>query len=405
MYLTSNQKYRTKKKPFPRKLFAIISFAIFSLLLFLLISSGNVNTPFSSDVGFRVNTSSFSTNRQELSSDISKNVISSRSSAQLPPDVYSLFLQDPHVKVLQDTPRNPEIEHIAFVENDRISVTLWDDQDPSDTSPVSITLHIGVHLWSANPLPPRLPQLLDIQTLYPDIDMNSIKFQFPVPSKKLPFVVLGVRPVILYFPRVLTDEECDHLIAVAKPQMFRSQVAPHRYAQDTSSVSDIRTSHQAWILDGHDHITRRIAQRLTDIVGIPSSEATQILRYGKGQKYLAHHDFFDPNLYGHQDDNRAATFYLYLSDVPPFGGGDTYFPRAFGQPDTGQYANCSAGVRVFPRKGAAVIFYDALPDGRLDPYSLHGSCPVEVEGVVKWGGTKWFRVPTGLDGPIAVWSG
>ncbi len=43
-------------------------------------------------------------------------------------------------------------------------------------------------------------------------------------------------------------------------------------------------------------------------------------RYGIGQKYGAHYDSLD------NDSPRVATALLYLSDVPPDGGGETAFP-------------------------------------------------------------------------------
>ena len=38
---------------------------------------------------------------------------------------------------------------------------------------------------------------------------------------------------------------------------------------------------------------------------------------------------------------------------------------------------------MYPRKAHAILFYSQLPNGALDPMSLHGGCPV-VEG------TKWY---------------
>lgn len=40
--------------------------------------------------------------------------------------------------------------------------------------------------------------------------------------------------------------------------------------------------------------------------------------------------------------------------------------------------------------GDALLFYSLNPDASMDPYSLHGGCPV-IKGA-KWSATKWMRV-------------
>ena len=55
------------------------------------------------------------------------------------------------------------------------------------------------------------------------------------------------------------------------------------------------------------------------------------------------------------------------------------------------FADCSRGLRVRPKKRAVAVFYDMDPLGRFDPSSLHGGCPV-TQGV-KWGAPLWVRVP------------
>ena len=75
----------------------------------------------------------------------------------------------------------------------------------------------------------------------------------------------------------------------------------------------------------------------------------------------------------------------YMNEVED--GGETFFPRSGGlsgpldflcEGDAGMQ-----GMKVTPSKGKAVLFYSLRPDGAIDPFSLHGSCPVEA------GGEKW----------------
>ena len=55
---------------------------------------------------------------------------------------------------------------------------------------------------------------------------------------------------------------------------------------------------------------------------------------------------------------------------------------------------CGSGIKVQPKQGDAVIWYNLLADGhmkgKLDHNSLHGSCNPE-EGQEKWGANYWIR--------------
>jgi len=45
-------------------------------------------------------------------------------------------------------------------------------------------------------------------------------------------------------------------------------------------------------------------------------------------------------------------------------------------------------MAVPPQQGTAALFYSITPDGRVDPNSYHGACPV-IKGV-KWGANIWI---------------
>jgi prolyl 4-hydroxylase len=83
--------------------------------------------------------------------------------------------------------------------------------------------------------------------------------------------------------------------------------------------------------------------------------------------------------------NRMATVLWYLNDVAK--GGETTFPQMDDAPRVSNQRACRTGLQVKPEKGKVIIFYSLKADGKLDPLSLHGACPV-VEGV-KWAANKW----------------
>jgi prolyl 4-hydroxylase len=201
------------------------------------------------------------------------------------------------------------------------------------------------------------------------------------------------RPRILLVQDFLSPAECETLIALASKALMRSENHANR-GSNVTFVDDTRTSWQAW-LETNEEPMESITSRVLALTGFPeqSNEMFQVLRYEPGQKNEAHTDFFPPEEYGAQTENRAVTVFMYLNDVAE--GGETHFPRASGKKRPAKTnTSCNGGgLKLKPRKGQVALFYDMLPGGRLDPYSLHGGCPV-TKGI-KWGGTLWLRAQTG----------
>lgn len=366
----------------PRKLRIIVALAFFAFIVFavqLVVPSGEFGAP-STDPGEPLSSKQW---RDRHSGHGSKN---KKPVSQFPSLAEDDF--DPlDIDFTKYKPPPPDNEYAVVHE-------LPDGRQRivANVSGVMVSMTSGIHFQTMSPLPPFIMQ--DLKLMQARLRGRLTVFDYPTPSSDFPFIVLGEKPVALYFPRILTDNECDKLIAAAKPRLQRSQVAPTNSTKSDTGVSSVRTSNQAWLGDGHSEVTRKVADRLKGIVGLKESEQTQILRYAYGQHYLAHHDFFDPLVFGPQRDNRAATFFLYLNTVPAEARGDTYFPRAFGRPAMDDKEDCTGGLSIFPKKGSGVLFYDQIPTGQLDPHSLHGSCAITNRDVVKWGGTKWFHSDT-----------
>eukprot|EP01062_Namystynia_karyoxenos_P020881 TRINITY_DN17914_c0_g1_i1.p1 TRINITY_DN17914_c0_g1~~TRINITY_DN17914_c0_g1_i1.p1 ORF type:complete len:732 (+),score=183.54 TRINITY_DN17914_c0_g1_i1:89-2197(+) len=212
------------------------------------------------------------------------------------------------------------------------------------------------------------------------------------PGRGPAFVIVSHQPMVYYFPQLITPAEADAIIAEATPRLSRSQVGDGNNAKE----SDERTSQGCWLDDGVP-AAKVLRDRIVQVTGWDRRymEMTQILRYTKTQHYNQHHDFVDPVVFGDQgpiNEERALTFFTWLEDMPEGGGGETVLPMANGAPPAPRFGlTCGRGLRVFPRKGAAIAFYGMRPDKTLDEYSLHGGCPVKKG--VKWVSPQWMRVP------------
>jgi prolyl 4-hydroxylase len=204
-----------------------------------------------------------------------------------------------------------------------------------------------------------------------------------------------IRTISLNAPRAfvyegfLTDEECDHILALSKGHLHKSGVVDAKTGGSTTS--DIRTSTGTFISRAHDPTITAIEERieLWSQIPVDHGEALQVLRYENGQEYKAHFDYFFHK--GGKRNNRIATVLLYLSDVEE--GGETVFPNTDvpTDRDRSQYSECgNGGKSVKARKGDALLFWSMKPGGELDPGSSHAGCPV-IKGV-KWTATKWMHV-------------
>eukprot|EP00252_Welwitschia_mirabilis_P015408 TRINITY_DN3387_c0_g1_i2.p1 TRINITY_DN3387_c0_g1~~TRINITY_DN3387_c0_g1_i2.p1 ORF type:complete len:318 (+),score=42.21 TRINITY_DN3387_c0_g1_i2:155-1108(+) len=203
------------------------------------------------------------------------------------------------------------------------------------------------------------------------------------------------KPRAFVYKGFLTDEECDHLISLAKSKLTRSSVADNESGE--GQVSDIRTSSGTFIAKGKDEIISRIESKIAAWTFLPkeNGEDIQVLRYEEGQKYEPHYDYFQDKFNIARGGHRIATVLMYLTDVGK--GGETVFPTAEEdrryrmQVNKNDLSDCAKkGVAVKPKKGDALLFFSLTPSAIPDPRSLHGGCPV-IEGE-KWSATKWIHV-------------
>ena len=100
----------------------------------------------------------------------------------------------------------------------------------------------------------------------------------------------------------------------------------------------------------------------------------QVVRYQPGEKYEAHHDYFDLCDF-EQRPRRHLTFLIYLNDLPGEDGGATSFPRL--------------NVHVQPKARSALVFNDVLDNGMDDERTEHAGNP-PARGV-KYAINCWIR--------------
>ncbi|MGH8819933.1 MAG: 2OG-Fe(II) oxygenase [Rhodoferax sp.] len=183
-------------------------------------------------------------------------------------------------------------------------------------------------------------------------------------------------PRVVVFGNLLGDDECDALIALARPRMARSlTVATDERGE---APSDDRTSSGMFFERGENELVARVEARIARLVNWPveNGEGLQILRYAPGAQYRPHYDYFDPHEPGttailRRGGQRVATLIIYLCE--PDQGGGTTFPNVH--------------LEIAPKRGNAVFFSYERPDPST--FTLHGGAPV-IAGE-KWIATKWLR--------------
>lgn len=210
----------------------------------------------------------------------------------------------------------------------------------------------------------------------PYIDVSSNRIAAPDREVEVLFVLK--KPQVILLGNVLSDDECDAIIAHCGARYTRSTVTAE--ADGASVVHEGRTSEMAFIQRGETEVAERIDRRLAALAhwSPECSEPFQLQKYGKTQEYRPHYDWLDPDSAGHRahlarGGQRLATFVLYLCDVEQ--GGGTVFPHL--------------GLEVFPKKGSALWFLNTDANHQPDPQTLHGGAPV-VSGT-KIIANKWLR--------------
>lgn len=171
----------------------------------------------------------------------------------------------------------------------------------------------------------------------------------------------------------LSPEECDNLISLASTTFDEVGVLGE-------SVEGYRVASGAWLEEKDGEVPLKYMELVSEITKLPkvNMESIHVVKYGIGEEYKDHHDFFHPGESYYEDElsrggQRLKTALVYLNDE--FEGGETNFPNL--------------NIMVKPKKGKLVLWDNINEDGSLDYDSLHAGLP--VKSGYKYIAVIWIR--------------
>jgi prolyl 4-hydroxylase len=179
----------------------------------------------------------------------------------------------------------------------------------------------------------------------------------------------------------LSAKECARIVALCSHHLRPSTVAY------LTADTQFRTSSTADLCHLKSPVASSIDDKICRTLGIRASysEGIQAQRYGVGQQFKAHCDFFPPDTQTYQKfaglrGNRTWTFMVYLNE--DMEGGATRFTEL--------------NHAFQPKLGMAVIWNNLLADGSPNHLTLHAGEPVTRGQKIII--TTWFRRHG--DGPL-----
>ena len=244
----------------------------------------------------------------------------------------------------------------------------WDEDVASEALEKTLSDFLAEQGGQVKPLPQPVP--------VPEPDLAGAPSRLWAHDREVAVLVAMRHPRVVVFGGLLSDDECDALVAAATPRMSRSETVV--YATGGNEVNPSRTSSGMFFGRGESALCTRVEARIAALLRWPveNGEGLQVLNYQPGAEYKPHHDYFDPSQPGmaavlRRGGQRVASLVMYLNT--PTRGGATVFP--------------DVALEVAPVKGNAVFFsYDRPHEVTR---TLHGGAPVQ-EGE-KWVATKWLR--------------
>ncbi|MDP9902981.1 2OG-Fe(II) oxygenase [Variovorax ginsengisoli] len=223
---------------------------------------------------------------------------------------------------------------------------------------------------------PDATPALAVPVPVPGPDLANAPLYIDAGDRQVAVLQTLAHPRVVVFGNLLSDAECDALIAAARVRLARSLTVETQTGGEAVNVD--RTSEGMFFERGENPVVACIEQRIARLLRWPLEfgEGLQVLRYAPGAQYRPHYDYFDPGEPGtptilRRGGQRVGTLVMYLQ--APARGGATTFP--------------DVGLEVAPQRGTAVFFSYDRPDPSTR--TLHGGAPV-LSGE-KWVATKWLR--------------
>ena len=197
-------------------------------------------------------------------------------------------------------------------------------------------------------------------------------------DRDVPVAMRLERPVAAVLDDVLSIDECERLIALARPRLQPSTIVDPETGEDRTA--EHRDSEGMFFHLNETPFIANLDRRISALMNCPveNGEGLQVLRYGPRAKNTPHFDFLIPSNPANKaslarSGQRISTMVIYLNQVER--GGETVFPEV--------------GLAVLPRQGSAVYFEYGNSRRQVDPLSVHAGAPV-IAGE-KWAMTKWMR--------------
>ncbi|KAI0198829.1 2OG-Fe(II) oxygenase superfamily protein [Astrocystis sublimbata] len=212
-----------------------------------------------------------------------------------------------------------------------------------------------------------------------DDNSNSQSYACEHPAYKT--YMVSQSPLVIYLDGFLKADEQAHLQAITKDTFARSAVADG----GNQGQRQTRTSQSTSV--ERDDVVRCIEERALLFQGFdtPRShlEPLQLVKYGKGERYHFHTDWFTNAAHATSDigGNRQSSFFAYVLAENVTGGG-TNFPMVKPPRDARwcEFVDCDEpwdnGVTFRPVVGNAVFWSNVLEDGSGDQRTLHAGLPV-----------------------------
>lgn len=188
--------------------------------------------------------------------------------------------------------------------------------------------------------------------------------------------VMFLEPRIVIYHEIMTDTEIAKIKQLAAPRFQRATV--QNPVTGVLEPAQYRVSKSSWLKDEDDEQVLSVTLKSAAAINLTRDtvEDLQVVNYGIGGHYEPHYDFArkeEKGSFGEHLGNRIATVIYYMTDVE--AGGATVFPQI--------------GVKLWPEKGAAAVWYNLMQSGEGDYRTRHAACPVLAGS--KWVCNKWFH--------------